>query len=177
MDESKMNWAQRLKMPLVNVPKNLFTFYLAHPKTSRKYIREWELKFEGKHPKIALINPFYDLEGEGREDIKAWDRGEVPKKGPGYEWRLTQRDYIAICYSRGILAIVDDNSERSIGTIMEMVMARTLAKNPKLLICTKKELLNHPWLKTHFHEIYSSFEAFEKDVEKQIARVKKKWGF
>jgi len=177
MDESKMNWAQRLRIPEIKVPKGLFTFYLAHPSASRKYVREWELKFEGKHANIALINPFYDVAGEGREDVAARDKGEKFEKLPGYEWRLTQRDYIAICYSRGFLAIVDENSERSIGTIMEMVMARALAKSPKLLICTNKDLVNHPWLVTHFHKIYPSFEAFEKDVERQVAKVKKEWGF
>ncbi len=61
MDEKQLNWAQKLKIPLVKFPKGLFTFYLSHPFVSRKYVREWELKFEGKHPKMALINPFYDL--------------------------------------------------------------------------------------------------------------------
>ena len=173
----ELNWAQKLKIPLIKFPNGLFTFYLSHPKASRAYVRKWELKFEGKHPKIALVNPFYDLEGEGREDIKLWDQGKEPKRTPGYEWRLTQRDYIAIAYSRGILGIVDENAERSIGTIMEFVMGRAMAKSPKLLICTKKELLNHPWLKTHFHKIYDSFEAFERDVEEQVKRVQKKWGF
>ena len=175
--KKNLNWAQRLKIPEIKFPKGLFTFYLAHPSTSRRYVREWELGFEERHPKIALLNPFYDVAGEGRIDIKMRDRGKAFKKEPGYEWRLTQRDYIAICYSRGIVAIVDENAERSIGTIMEMVMARALAKNPKILICRKKDLINHPWLKTHFHKIYSSFEEFEEDIETQVKRVQKKWGF
>lgn len=177
MDESKMNWAQRLKAPEVKFPKGLFTFYLSHPEASREYIREWELKFEGNHPKIALINPFYDLLGEQEKRVEATDAGKKYKGPPGDEWRLTQGDYIAICYSRGMVCVVDEHSDKSIGTIMEMVMARTLAKNPKLLICTNKKLITHPWLITHFHKIYPSFEAFEKDVERQVARVKKKWGF
>jgi hypothetical protein len=175
--KNNLNWAQRLKFPEVKFPKGLFTFYLSHPRISREYVRKWELEFEKKHPKIALMNPFYDLEGEGRDDIKTWDKGKKPKRSPGYEWRLTQRDYIAIAYSRGILGIVDENAERSIGTIMEFVMARAMAKNPKLLVCTNKKLIDHPWLKTHFHKIYSSFEEFEKDVERQVTKVKKEWGF
>jgi hypothetical protein len=175
--EEKMNWAQKMKAPELKFPKGLFTFYLSHPFVSRKKIREWELGFEKKHPKIALINPFYDVDGEGREDVKARDEGKNFKKDAGYNWRLVMRDEIAIAFSRGILGIVDENSARSIGTIMEFVYGRMLAKNPKLLICTNKDLLNHPWLKTHFHMIYPSFEDFEKDVEKQVTRVKKKWGF
>ncbi|MBU1052031.1 MAG: hypothetical protein KJ718_05775 [Nanoarchaeota archaeon] len=172
--EKKLNWAQRLKAPVVKFPKGLFTFYLSHPEASRHYVRKWELGFEERHPKIALVNPFYDLENE---DVKAKDEGKKFKKFPGFEWRMTQRDYIAIAFSRGIVAVVDENSEKSIGTIMEIVMARTLAKNPKLLICTNEKLRTHPWLYTHFHKIYASFEEFEKDVERQVARVKKKWGF
>lgn len=176
-EPTELNWAQRMKIPEVKFPKGLFTFYLSHPFVSRHKIRNWELKFEGKHPKIALMNPFYDVDGEGREDIKARDEGKEIKKLPGYEWRLTQRDYIAIAFSRGIVGIVDENSDKSVGTLMEFVFARVMAKNPKLCICTNKELINHPWLKTFFHKIYPSFEEFEKDVENQVKRVQKKWGF
>jgi len=172
-----MNWAQRLKMPVIKFPKNLFTFYLSHPTASREYVRKWELEFEGKHPKIALINPFYDLEGEGRIEIENLDSGKKFPKKPGYEWRMAQRDYIAISYSRGIVCVVDENADKSIGTIMEMVMARSLAKNPKLLVCTNRNLINHPWLVTHFHKIYPSFGAFEKDIERQVLKVKREWGF
>lgn len=168
---------QKVKAPEVNFPGEIFTFYLSHPFVSREYVRKWELEFEERHPKIALVNPFYDVEGEGREDVRARDEGREFKQTPGYDWRLTQRDYIAIAFSRGIVGIVDHNSHRSIGTNMEFVMARAMAKNPKLLICTNPELINHPWLKTHFHEVYSSFEDFEADVGNQVARVKKKWGF
>ena len=176
MEESEMNWAQKLKAPEVKFPKKLFTFYLSHPFESRKKIREWELKFEKRHPNIALINPFYDVEGEGREDVKARDEGIGFKKEPGYDWRLVRRDKIAMLFSRGIIVVIDENSADSFGTKMEIVYARVLANNPKLLICTTKHY-NHPWFKTHFHRIYRSFEEFEKDIEYQVARVKKKWGF
>ena len=145
MVEKKLNWAQRLKAPDVKFPRGLFTFYLSHPEASRHYIRKWELEFEGRHPTIAMINPFYDLHNE---DIPAKDAGKKIKHEPGFEWRMTQRDYIAIAYCRGIVCVVDENYDKSIGTVMEMVMGRVLAKNPKLLICTNKNLLGHPWLKT-----------------------------
>jgi hypothetical protein len=177
MKEKEMNWAQKMKIPKLDFPKGLFTFYLSHPVSSRKMIREWELNFEGRHPKIALLNPFYDLTEGTQEEIQDLDAGREVKKDPGYNWRLVQRDKIAIEFSRGILGIVDENSASSIGTIMEFVYGRASACNPKLLICTNEKLRDHPWLKTHFHKIYPSFEAFEEDVEKQVARVKKKWGF
>jgi len=173
----KLNWAQRMKIPELKFPKKLFTFYLSHPVASRKMVREWELGFEGRHPGIALLNPFYDLAEGTQEEIKFLDKGETLKKDAGFNWRLVQRDKIAIEFSRGILGIVDEHSESSIGTIMEFVYGRASACNPKLLICTNKKLVGHPWLKTHFHKIYTSFEDFEKDVEKQVKRVKKKWGF
>ncbi|MBS3077670.1 hypothetical protein J4233_05370 [Candidatus Pacearchaeota archaeon] len=177
MAEKQLNWAQRLKAPEVKFPKGIFSFYLSHATDSRSYVRKWELGFEKRHPKIAMINPFYDLPGEQERRVRAIDQGKEFKEEPGFEWRMTQGDYIAICYSRGILCIVDENYDKSIGTVMEMVMARTLAKNPKLLVCTNKKLIEHPWLKTHFHKIYTSFEEFEKDVDYQVERVKKKWGF
>ena len=64
-----MNKAQELKAPKLNFPDDVFTFYLSHAFMSRRNVREWELKFEERHPNIALINPFYDVEGRGREDI------------------------------------------------------------------------------------------------------------
>ena len=176
-NETGLNEAQNLKVPEIIFPRDIFTFYLSHPAVSRAYVRKWELEFEERHPKIALINPFYDVSGRRRDDILTKDRGEEYVRIPGYEWRLTQGDYIAIAFSRGILGVVDENSDKSIGTLMEFVMARVMAKSPKLCVCTNQSLIEHPWLRTHFHEIYPSFEDFEKDVEHQVARVKKKWGF
>ena len=177
MDESKKNLAQRLKIPEINFPKDIFTFYLSHPFVSRKHVREWELGFEARHPGIALINPFYDVDGEGRKDVQARDEGREFVHTAGYQWRLCRRDLIAIGFSRGILGIVDENTDRSIGTHMEFVYGRMLSCNPKLLICTNSSMNEHPWLMTHFHGIYDSFEKFEEDVEERVAHVKKKWGF
>jgi hypothetical protein len=172
-----MNEAQSLKIPKVDFPKDIFTFYLSHPVSSRAKIRNWELAFEEKHPKIALLNPFYDLSEGTQEEIEYLDRGKTLEKDAGFNWRLVQRDKIAIEFCRGILGIVDENSASSIGTIMEFVYGRASACNPKLCICTNKNLFNHPWLRTHFHKIYSSFEEFEEDVQSQVDRVRKKWGF
>lgn len=172
-----MTESQNLKIPKINFPKDIFSLYLSHPFASRKYIRDWELEFEEKHPKIALLNPFYDVEGEGREDVRARDEGKDFPRDKGYNWRLVQRDKIAIEYSRGILGIVDENADKSIGTLMEFVYSRCAACNPKLCICTNPELVNHPWVQTHFHEVYDSFSAFEENIESQVERVRKKWGF
>ena len=167
---------QLIRIPKIEFPKDIFTFYLSHPFESRKYVRDWELKFEERHPRIALINPFYDVEGEGREDVKDRDEGREAVKTPGYDWRLVRRDKIAMLFSRGIVGIVDENAGKSYGTKMEFVYARVLANNPKLLICTNGSH-DHPWFKTHFHRIYKTFEEFEADVESHVERRKKKWGF
>src|SRR3989344_5882766 len=135
-----MNKAQLLKIPRIEFSKDIFTFYLSHPAASRKYIREWELNFEEKHPKIALLNPFYDIEGEGRDDIIAADEGKTIIRDNGYNWRLVRRDVIAISFCRGIVGIVDENSDSSVGTLMEFVYGRMLACNPKLCVCTNENL-------------------------------------
>ena len=168
---------QLLRAPVINFSEKFFTFYLSHPFASREYIRKWELEFEERNPEIALVNPFFDVgELEGREDLKAKDEGRGFIKTPGYDSRLVKRDLIAVLFSRGIVGVVDHNSDKSIGTIMEFVYARALANNPKLLICTNGHH-EHPWLKTHFHRVYESFEKFEEDVKNQIDRVKTEWGF
>jgi hypothetical protein len=177
MAKKKMNKAQSLKIPNIPFPSDIFTYYLSHPFVSREYIREWELGVEERHPNIALLNPFYDVEGEGRSDVKARDEKRKVEKDAGYNWRLCARDKIAIEFSRGIVGIVDKNSAKSIGTIMEFVYARCSASNPKLLVCSNKNLQKHPWLSTHFHEIYHSLDELEEDLEYQTRRVQKKWGF
>jgi hypothetical protein len=173
----EQNTAQKLKIPKISFPEDIFTFYLSHPFASREYIRKWELDFERKNPNIALMNPFYDVEGEGREDVKARDEGREFEKDAGYNWRLCARDKIAIEFSRGIVGVVDSNSDVSIGTNMEFVYARCSASNPKLLVCTNEKLRDHPWLRTHFHEVYFSLEEFEDDAPYQVQRVRDKWGF
>lgn len=169
---------QSLKAPEPPFPSDIFTFYLSHSSRSREYVRAWELAFEERHPSIALINPFYDVAGEGREDIRARDEGRAFEKDAGYNWRLVHRDYITMAFSRGILTIMDENFDVSIGTTMETVYGRMLGHNPKLCVFhNRDDLADHPWINTHYHQVYRSFEALEEDIEERVAHVKEKWGF
>ena len=93
VDEKTAQWNQRLKSPDVKFPKGLFTFYLSHPEASRHYVRKWELEFEKKHPKIALINPFYDMPGEQEKRVKAVDAGKRYKGLPGDEAYFCSEDH------------------------------------------------------------------------------------
>ena len=54
------------------------------------------------------------MPGEQEKETRAQDSGKRLIKDAGRNWRLTQSDYIAIAYCRGILAIVDENSEKSV---------------------------------------------------------------
>lgn len=175
---SEGNEAQRLRFPAFHFPMNIFTFYLSHASKSRHYVRKWEIEFEGRHPNIALLNPFYDVIGEGREDIRERDEGRIFTKEPGYNWRLVTRDLSLITVTRGLLTIIDDNFDVSVGTPMETVYGRMLANNPKLCVCNKRDdLIEHPWIQTHYHKVYPGFEEFERDVENKVKEVKEEWGF
>src|SRR3989344_2186729 len=142
---------QLIRVPEIKFPDQfhgVFPFYLSHPFASRNYVRQWELEFEDRNPGIALVNPFYDVEGEGREDVIARDEGKDFEKTPGYDSRLVRRDLIAMLFSRGIVGIVDENACESFGTKMEFVYSRVFSNNPKLLICTSGHH-EHSWFKTH----------------------------
>lgn len=169
---------QKLKAPLVNFPSDLFTLYLSHSSRSRERVRNWELGFEERNPEIALINPFYDLQGEGREDIKARDEGKPFEKDAGYSWRMYRRDIGIMTFCRGLVTVVDKNFDFSIGTPMETVYGQALSQSPRLCIFDERsDLIEHPWIKTHYDERYGSFEDFEKDVMAQVNRVRDEQGF
>jgi len=132
--------------------------YLAHPFSSRKEIREWELKIEKKIG-IELINPFYDL---NRKDVSRIDSGASEKFEGLNHTEIIQRDVGYIAISNGVVSIV--NGETSYGTVQEMVYSKILQKPNYCLVTNGYE--NHPWIKYHSTKIFTKIEKLEKFLEK-----------
>lgn len=151
------------------------TAYLAHPALSRKKIREWELKIEGKY-NLDLINPFYDVGGIECELMKQYDAGvpykDVPKPF-GYEQYLVHRDINAILKSDFVIAFI--TGDVSYGTIMEICYATQLKKPVFLIVLNKEE--EHPWLKYHSCQRFTSIKEFEifLDMHSLINFTEMKW--
>lgn len=149
-------------------------YYLAHPFDSRKYVREWELKFEANHPTFTLLNPFYDRGGiGGRPDVEQYDKGGKPVHYDGYEDELVRRDLESQMKCIGTVAIIDGAT--SYGTIME-ILYQTINRKPRYLIVTNGKD-DHPWLRVHSTKIFTSFEDFEQEVKSsEIEKIVKRFG-
>jgi len=138
--------------------------YLAHSFDFRFKAREWELEFE-KRTKINLINPFYDTQ---RTDVEKIDAGRAERYKELIPKELVERDLSIIKKSDGLVGLI--TGDLSYGTIMEIVYSKVLEdinkkKNkefthPNYLIITNKHE-NHPWLKYHATEIFTSLDDFE----------------
>ena len=126
--------------------------YLAHPFMSRKDVWIWEHEIEAEYG-IELVNPFYDTD---REDIHRIDAGEMPRYTVSAGVVDDDLELIEDC--DGIVAIIDGAT--SYGTIMEIVYA-FLHNKSVYIICTNNHQ-EHPWLRYHADEIFTSREEFEK---------------
>ena len=127
-------------------------FYLAHPFSTRKEMRVWELHLE-THFEVDILNPFYDLD---RDDVKAIDEGTRSVYSEDAK-AVVERDKAAISKCDAMIAYVDGS--RSIGTFMEIGYAYDMG-TPVHLICTSGEQA-HYWLKYHSDRVYLSLQEFE----------------
>jgi len=146
------------------------TLYLAHNFSSRKAIRKWELRLEGKY-NINLDNPFYDHD---RNDIATLDAlKDGSKKQVEYFKERNTRDMVDIIVEGDLKlirksdGIVSKITSPSIGTSMEIIMAARVYGIPVYVIT--KTVAYHPWIKKHATKIFSTQKEFE-------AYVKEKWG-
>lgn len=147
----------------------MIVLYLAHNFETRKSIRKWELKIEGKY-NINLDNPFYDND---RNDIKSLDKlrdssieqREFFKLRNTYEMcnKIVDGDLEMIRKSDGILTIL---KSPSFGTPMEIFFASRILKIPVYVITNK--YANHPWIKKFATKVFSSRKEFENWLLKYI---------
>jgi len=139
-------------------------FYLAHPFDDREWIREWESETE-KELGIELLNPFYDSERADIVDIDA-GRSERYDVDPRF---IIEHDVGIILCSDGIVAFVTGSF--SIGTIMEIVYARSLGKPVYLIVTNKQD--GHPWLQYHATKIFKSTTAFVGYMKRRFEKKEK----
>jgi len=146
-------------------------YYMGHPFDSRFKMREWELEME-KELGIEIINPFFDVERDDRDVInekKVTLTTQATRKdryGLSDEecMELVHRDTLLICYSDGMIAIIDGSL--SYGTIQEMVYAYDFGVPVYAVISNGH--IGHPWLRYHSKETFESLEqltAFLREVK------------
>ena len=142
------------------------TYYLAHNFYTRRKIRKWEVKMEGKY-NIILDNPFYD-NPQRVEDMKILDSfKDGSKKQKEYLFTRDSHDIVfddldKIRKSDGIIAI--DVSR--VGTPMEIFFASRILNLPVYVIARKNK--NHPWIIMHSTKIFSSRKELEEFIKKKF---------
>ncbi len=137
--------------------KSKKTFYLAHPTTARKEIREWELAIEEKYD-ITLLNPFFD---NYRKDSTELKEGNIYTQNMDYK-SIVEEDLNAIDRCDGILAVLTENS---MGTAMEIFYNSVHLSKPTYMIIEDSKLLHHPWIKyLSSYPPFKSREEFTKEI-------------
>ena len=143
-------------------------FYLAHNFNTRKTIRKWELKMEGKY-NIKLSNPFYDNPYRAR-DMKMVDsfidgsKEQLEYLATRNNSDIVEDDLDLIRKSDGILAFAQDIR---VGTPMEIFFASRILRIPVYIIT--KRYATHPWIMELATKVFTNQREFEK-------YAKEKWG-
>jgi hypothetical protein len=127
--------------------------YGGHPMDARFDFRQWELQLESDY-EIEIVNPFYDI---NRDDIVAIDEERKDRFDTDSK-QIVFRDVGAIqdCID-GMIAYLPPDAEIC-GTFMEMVYANMLNRDV-YTVCTNGNH-NHPWIKEHSYDIFTSKEEF-----------------
>ncbi len=147
------------------------TLYLAHNFLTRKKIRIWELKIEGKY-NINLDNPFYD-NPDRAEEMKILDSyKDMSRKQRDYLSKrdsndIVEDDLTKIRKSDGLLTII---TKASIGTSMEIIWAARVLRIPVYVVTNNYGY--HPWIKEHATKIFSNKNEFKEYIKKHFG-VKK----
>ena len=147
------------------------TLYLAHNFNTRKQIRKWELKMEGKY-NINLDNPFYDNPNRAKEmevldSMKDGNRKQRDYLSKRSAESIVEDDLNKIRKSDGLLAIANNTR---IGTPMEIFFAGRILRIPVYIV--SKKYAKHPWIVQHATMTFSSTVLFEKFLEKNWGKKK-----
>jgi len=147
-------------------------FYLAHNFGTRKKIRKWELRIEGKY-NIQLDNPFYDNPNRAEEMRKLDKMKEGSKEMVEFLGNRNDidnpvdNDLEKIRKSDGIVAFVVASKKFAtmIGTPMEVFFAANTLRIPVYVITNKFAF--HPWIKKFATMIFRTRKEFEEYIKIQ----------
>lgn len=147
------------------------TLYLAHNFLTRKKIRKWELKIEGKY-NIDLDNPFYDNPDRAEEmnvldQIKDGSKEQQTYLATRSSKNIVEDDLEKIRKSDGIMAMLNDVR---IGSPMEVFFAARVLRIPVYIITRRYE--KHPWVIQHATKVFSSRSELEQFLKRKFG-VKK----
>jgi len=147
------------------------TLYLAHNFESRKVIRKWELRMEGRY-NINLDNPFYD-NPERALDMKVIDSfkdgcvEQTDYMGTRSDKSIVEDDLDKIRKSDGVVAMAETIR---IGTPMEIFFGSRILRLPVFIIT--KRYAHHPWITLHATRIFADVTQFERYVKDTFGRKK-----
>jgi nucleoside 2-deoxyribosyltransferase len=149
----------------------MIKLYLAHNFESRKAIRKWQLKIEGKY-NIILDNPFYNNPERAKdmEVIDSFKDGSIEQKrymATRSDESIVEDDLDKIRKSDGILAIAESTR---IGTPMEIFFGSRILRIPVYVVT--RRYARHPWITRHATVILGSTAQFERFAEKTFGRKK-----
>ena len=145
----------------------MVTLYLAHNFNSRKTMRKWELKIEGRY-NINLDSPFYDNPAR-KEEMEALDSMEDGSKEQRNYFatrntkNVVEDDLDKIRKSDGIIAFANDTR---IGTPMEIFFASRILRIPVYIVTRQHKF--HPWIQEHATKIFSDRKELEEFIKKKF---------
>lgn len=145
--------------------------YLAHNFGTRKKIRKWELRIEGKY-NVDLDNPFYD-NSERVEEMRVLDSmKDGSKEQLAYltsrdDSDIVEDDLEKIRKSDGIVALVINAKQFStmIGTPMEVFFAARILRLPVYVITNRYAF--HPWIRKFATDVFKSRREFEQFIREE----------
>lgn len=147
------------------------TLYMAHNFLTRKKIRLWELKIEGKY-NVNLDNPFYDNPDRAAEMLTLDSMRDFSKKQMEYFHTRNPKDIVEddlekIRKSDGIIALMNDVR---VGTPMEVFFAARVLRIP-VYIVTKRHAF-HPWVIQHATKIFPNRKELEQFLKNKYGAKK-----
>jgi len=143
------------------------TFYLAHAASKMDEIREWQLEFQKRNPRIRFHNPFF--EGKEAPEIQKVKQGVITRQQHilRSNWKEYVDDDIASVFaSDGVVCNFWDEGAHSIGTPCEMMWAFIFHK-PIYVIADGFRSENHWFIKYTGAQIFTSRKKFEEFIAEQ----------
>lgn len=149
----------------------MVTLYFAHNFLTRKQMRKWELKIEGKY-NINLDNPFYDNPDRAEEMVILDSYKDASRKQRDYLSTRSSRDIVEddlekIRKSDGIVTVI---TIASIGTPMEIFFASRILRIPVYIVTRK--YAKHPWIIEHATKIFETRKNFEQFIKQKYGAKK-----
>lgn len=139
--------------------------YIAHPGFDKEIIRVWQIetqkKIDSQNLNFILFNPFFD---SGTFYCQQHQAGEKVYAEEVIPEIVVSADKKNISNSQILLAVLWGNA-KSIGTYMEIALAKILNPEIQVYVVTTSEFIySHPWIRFHSDKVFSRLYDFEQEI-------------